>query len=205
MAARRFTLTLLLLATATTQAVAQTSAPGSCFRGRPKEQCLGYWITDFSVMARLTTFTERHDPYRSYSSAASRLYMSGDLGYMVNFDSHNAVGASLYLAVHSGVSGGALLRYHHWLNSVSSLQFGFGPIFDGETESFRYDFPSFIAEAGWSYADVFALTSRVEFIRYNTEQSVVSWLIGGKLGSWGGAPSVIVGLVAMGVALGSCC
>src|SRR2546422_9478757 len=136
----------LLLSLALGQAVAAQTAQKrhECFRGRPQPACDQFWITEFTLLARVNRL-----PDNEYLSVP--YFMRWELGSMENHGPRSAAGVTLVAELDDlGSRLGFKPRYRRWLGPATALDPSAGAAFKG---SGRFRAPRLLAQAAITGGD----------------------------------------------------
>jgi len=177
-----------------------------CFRGRPFPECRDFMIFEFGVKSRLTGSSVR----KGKGQTAATL----DFGYMRNWGTKSALGATLYGAVDDdGVRWGIRPRYRLWFAGHTTLDLSAGLLLGGDDSWIDPMYPGFVGSVSLGAADLFALSMMLEINRFEvpryhpptqpspTEKGTQTVLYGGvTLQSYAGVVGLCTFVLAMFIA-----
>ncbi len=150
-------------------------------------RCNSFLITDVGVSLPVISSSP-------VISGANELYVTAELGLMVNMNERFAVGGSARYGGGGGQRFGLKARVDLWLTESIALEVAPGILLGGDS---RLDFPGFTGHVGVSFRDAVGVTMQLEVLDQGLGQEETTLYLGGKLGSeWG------VGLAIVGCFLG---
>jgi len=157
-------------------------ASGFWFRGRPGPDCESFAVTEFALLFRAD------DPPGYEPGEVSSRYLLWQLGGMRNLSAHDALG----LVILAGGTeytwhGGLTVRYRRWLSRDVALDAAPGILGVGSGTRPDLLYPSFVLNAGLSYAELFGLTAQMVIERPEHDDPDVGFYLGIKAGSYPGA------------------
>lgn len=141
---------------------------GLCFKGGPLPKCRAFMVTEFSYLTRLNT-----KPQGSVHQSG-KWYLTGDLGVMVNVNERWALGGILFFGGDDDSGrGGVGPRLRFWFRgeggrvSPMRLDITAGPLLWISDNYLVPSKPGFMTDVSLNFADWFALTGKLEVIRYD--------------------------------------
>ncbi|HKC40643.1 MAG TPA: hypothetical protein VKC15_13950 [Gemmatimonadales bacterium] len=183
----------LVVVTTVTRLAAQGStaltSPGRlCLHAEPKPACSVFLLTNAGAYVMFSG--------NSSGETAARGVL--DYGFMVNLNTRDAIGGSLFASVdRDGFAVGPSVRYRRWLTPVASLEVAVGKPLAGD-QNMRTG--AVFGLVKWSPNHWFALAARPEVARqYQCGPSTCSWRSGGRV-SVGTEIGALPGLAVTGAA-----
>jgi hypothetical protein len=166
----------LILALASPPAVA-----GTCFRGRPGDECQTFWITEFSYARRLNALAVEREV------GNGRWLLTGEIGHMVNLGRRNAIGGTISGAFDDRGSRVAIkARGRRWLSKTVAADLGLGVILAGEDNSYEASFPAFTGYVGLMTGDLIGFGVWVDAIPAKPKPEISSEPIGTDVAVYAG-------------------
>jgi hypothetical protein len=156
---------------------AASAAEGkACFQPRPMPVCRSFWVTEFGVQWFLSQPPGVTDQRRWMAT--------WELGWMKNRSTHDAVGASVFIATNdNAMRSGVRARYRRWMGSESALDISPALIvFQADDDQEVSANPGAALQAGVTFHDWLGVTSQVE-----AAEGGVRFLVGVRVGGYPGA------------------
>jgi len=129
-----------------------------CFLARPKPRCSSFWIVESSLLFRQAE--------KNVREGKARFLMTGNLGYMVNLDTMNAIGGSLFASGDDDSGKFAVcFRYRRWIGRRMSLDVAPGIILSANDNYSDPKTPGFVMTVSLGMPNWFFCTVHYEVIK----------------------------------------
>lgn len=152
---RNLSLLVILICFLNSSSLAQSALR---LKPHPLPACRSFLVTEFGYGYRVNAFAE------NTFNLKRRHYFTSDLGFMVNLNSHYALGVSHFIGMDNGGEnrGGFKFTIRRWLNKKSSIDFSPGfLLWDTRAPTRQYPF---VSSLDLNIRDWFAFTTQLEFV-----------------------------------------
>ena len=158
-----------------------------CLRAQPKPDCAAFLLTNAGSYVMLGRSSGGATPFRGVL----------DYGFMVNVNTRDAIGASVFASLdRDGFAAGPAIRYRRWLTPSASLEVAVGKSVAGNPS---LQTGAVFGLVKWSPNHWFALAARPEIVRQPVcGPTTCDYQSRGRL-SFGAEAGAVPGLVITGV------